>query len=184
MKHKKKALRPVKKAAIKPKNQAVKKMAKSSKKAVKAVKKTGVNQVKRKRPKNAHIGEFKKGVSGNPKGRPPKLLRHIIDELKEKGYEAVSPSQVTDGYQLLFNLPMKQIAHYVNDDASPMFLRIIAKAMVGGKGPEMLERMLDRANGKAKQSVDVQAVVKNDIDLSHLSLEDLLKLKNAKPNNS
>ena len=35
-----------------------------------------------------------------------------------------------------------------------MLNRILAKAIMGGKGFEILESMLDRAQGKAKQTTD------------------------------
>ena len=34
---------------------------------------------------------FKKGQSGNPKGRAPKVLTSILKELKSKGYQEVKP---------------------------------------------------------------------------------------------
>ena len=100
--------------------------------------------------------EFKKGESGNPNGRPPKLLSAINAELKAKGYERVSPSQIVEAYELLFGLDEDRIKGYITDKETPMFLRIVAKQMLTPKGHEMIERMLDRAHGKAKQGFDVE----------------------------
>jgi len=43
----------------------------------------------------------------------------------------------------------------VKDEKAPMSLRIVGKAMLTAKGWEVLQAMLDRAHGKAKQSMDM-----------------------------
>lgn len=92
----------------------------------------------------------------NRKGRPPRLVGKVILELKEAGYEPVSPEQVRAIYETLLNLPEQQLMTLVNDKEQPMLARIIGRAMLGKYGYEIIERMLDRAHGKAKQSSDVQ----------------------------
>jgi len=53
------------------------------------------------------------------------------------------------------NVPQNELADMVKDEKAPMSLRIVGKAMLTAKGWEVLQAMLDRAHGKAKQSVDV-----------------------------
>lgn len=106
--------------------------------------------------------QFSKENQPENNGRPPKLLSTINAELKLKGYERVSPSQIVEAYELLFGLDEDKIKEYVTDKKSPMFLRIVAKQMLTPKGHEMIEKMLDRAHGKAKQSMDVDHTTKGD----------------------
>ena len=101
------------------------------------------------------INRFQKGESGNPAGPPPRLLSTITAELKAKGYERATANQVADAFETLMNVPEDELVKMVKDTKSPMSLRIVGKAMVTAKGWEVLQAMLDRAHGKAKQSVDV-----------------------------
>lgn len=126
----------------------------------------------KKREKNLVL--FKKGVSGNPKGRPLKLLSSINKELSEAGYERVTASQISEAYETLFNLPKKKLMAYARDDKSPMFIRIIIKAMLSGKGPEMLEKMMDRAHGRAVQNMKInngQPLVKQVFKIGNVEIE-------------
>ena len=98
---------------------------------------------------------FKKGQSGNPKGARRKLLSHVNDELKRDGYETVKPEQIIESLTLLFNLDIKRVQEVISNEKYPMFLRIVAKEMMSQtRGAEMIERMLDRAFGKATQKID------------------------------
>lgn len=92
---------------------------------------------------------FKKGQSGNPKGQPKKILSRINMELIKEGFEPASGTNVIEAYNILINLTEERIKTIITDAASPMFLRIVAKEMLSKGGPEMIERMLDRAHGKA-----------------------------------
>ena len=94
------------------------------------------------------------GDPGGP-GRPPKLLSTITAELKSKGYERATSNQVADAFETLMNVPQNELADMVKDDKAPMSLRIVGKAMLTAKGWEVLQAMLDRAHGKAKQSTDI-----------------------------
>lgn len=97
---------------------------------------------------------FEKGKSGNPKGRPPKLVSSLIQELKDEGYERVGATQIVESYELLTGMPEDEIRQKVNDKSQPMIIRIVGKAMLSAKGFEILEKMLDRAQGRPKQSID------------------------------
>ena len=52
-------------------------------------------------------------------------------------------------------MPQDELAKMVKDEKAPMSLRIVGKAMLTAKGWEVLQAMLDRAHGKAKQAVDL-----------------------------
>ena len=103
-----------------------------------------------------------KGFDKNPQninraGRPKKLVSHLNAELKKEGYEPVSSSQIVDAYTTLLNLPLskiKEIAAISNDDYTTIY-KLVAKELMGKRGAEMLEKLLDRAYGKSVQMNDV-----------------------------
>lgn len=117
-----------------------------------------------KQPHGGAINRFEKG-DRNQKGRPPLLLEHINKQLRADGFKCVAPSQIAEAYELLFNLPQEKINQYILDKNCPMFFRIVAKAMVSTKGTEMLEKMLDRAHGKAKQTTELTGKDGNAIEV-------------------
>ncbi len=106
--------------------------------------------------KQKHGGEvntFEAGDPGGP-GRPPKLLSTIVAELRAQGYERATANQVADAFETLLNVPEDVLAEMVKDKTKPMSLRIVGKSMLTAKGWEVLQTMLDRAHGKAKQQMD------------------------------
>ena len=98
--------------------------------------------------------QFKKGESGNPNGRPPKLLTELNAELKQKGYEPVSESQVIEAYLTLLNMDKNAILEYVNSGEVPAIFEIAAKGIGGKQGLQAVERLLERALGKPKEKHD------------------------------
>lgn len=102
---------------------------------------------------------FKKGQTGNAKGRPKKVLGRINLELIKEGFEPANSSNVIDAYNILINLTEARIKDIITDAESPMFLRIVAKEMLSKGGPEIIERMLDRAHGKAIQKQQIDATL-------------------------
>ena len=107
-----------------------------------------------KQPHGGSITLAQKGDVLNPKGPTPKLLSTITAELKAKGYERATANQVADAFETLMNVPQNELADMVKDEKAPMSLRIVGKAMLTAKGWEVLQAMLDRAHGKAKQQLD------------------------------
>ena len=59
----------------------------------------------KKQPHGGEIHLLEKGESGNPEGRPPRLLSTITAELKAKGYERATANQVADAFETLMNVP-------------------------------------------------------------------------------
>ena len=100
--------------------------------------------------------QFKKGQSGNPKGRPPRLVSSVLKELQEKGHERVSKGAVRDVYEYLIGLNKEELTKLSKDKKTPMLFSVIAKEIIGKKGFEVIERMLDRAHGKASQSNEIE----------------------------
>ncbi len=94
-----------------------------------------------------------KGDPGGP-GRPPLLLSTIVAELRAKGYERATAGTVADAFETLLNVPEDVLKTMVGDPKAPMSVRIVGKAMLTAKGWDVLEAMLDRAHGRAKQAID------------------------------
>lgn len=140
---------------MKPKRKNAKALKINKKKIVSSGKSKTKKQLKNNRIKNANTNGFSKNKQNiNRKGRPRKLVSTIIDELRTKGIEGVKAAQVIDAYEAMFNLTRKELTEKASDEEAPIFIRIVAREMLSGKGPEMLERMMDRAHGKAKQVMD------------------------------
>ena len=102
---------------------------------------------------------FKKGQSGNPKGQPKKVLSRVNEQLKQEGYTAASANNIVEAYSILINLDEERIKSIISDNSYPMLMRIVAKEMLSKNGAEMIEKILDRAHGKAIQK---QAQVNKD----------------------
>jgi hypothetical protein len=108
-----------------------------------------------KQPHGGSITLAEKGDVLNPKGPTPKILSTVVKELKQAGYTRVGPSAVLDAFETLLDVPEDVLRELVNDKTKPMSLRIVAKSMLTAKGWEVLQAMLDRAHGKAKQQMDL-----------------------------
>ena len=107
-----------------------------------------------KQPHGGEVNTFEKGDPGGP-GRPPLLLTTIVAELRAKGYERATAGTVADAFETLLNVPEDVLKTMVSDPKAPMSVRIVGKAMLTAKGWEVLQAMLDRAHGRAKQSHDL-----------------------------
>lgn len=105
--------------------------------------------------KNLEKGKFKKGQSGNPSGKPKNSLSAIISELKEQGFVEPTPNEIIKVYKMIVTLPEDATKKLIADKSQPMLVRILGKSYLGGKGFDILERMLDRSIGRASQSMDI-----------------------------
>lgn len=113
-------------------------------------------------PHGGSITLMEKGDPGGP-GRPPRLLSTIVAELKAKGYQRATAGTVVEAFEMLMNVPEDVLADMVKDKSQPMSLRIVGKSMLTAKGWEVLQAMMDRAHGKAKQQVDMAASVSGSV---------------------
>jgi len=103
-----------------------------------------------------HDGKkYKKGQSGNPKGRPKKLVSSTIETLKAEGYEEVTSNHIKQAYQMLIGLDRDKIMEIGKDNEQSMLMRVVSRAILDNKGFEIIEKMLDRAHGKATNKTEV-----------------------------
>lgn len=118
---------------------------------------------------------FEKGKSGNPNGRPKKLISHINEELKLQGYDPVKNANIKDAYLTLIQLPydeIKSIANPKEKEDYPFLFKLVAKELIGKRGFEMLEKLLDRSLGKPTQKSDVTTKGK-PLNVSILNIDPL-----------
>jgi len=122
---------------------------------------------------------FKKGQSGNPNGRPKKLVSAVIASLKEEGYEEVTSEHVKQVYQLLIGLDKERITEIKNDKEQSMLFRVVSEAILEEKGFEIIEKMLDRAHGKATNKSEVTGAggEKLDFNINIIAAENMNPFK-------
>lgn len=110
-------------------------------------------------------------------GRKPKVFSQIANEFKAAGIERATPEIVAEAYEYLLALPLSDILEISGnlkvENDMPSLMRMAAKEMTGKRGIEILKEMLDRAHGKAKQSVETQITGKDGgaIQFANIPLE-------------
>ena len=103
---------------------------------------------------------FEKGQSGNANGRPRKLISETIKELEAEGVQQTTTTEIKAVYLMLINLTIPELENRVKDSKQSALVRIVGKAILSGKGFEIIERMLDRTLGKPTQPIE--ADIKDD----------------------
>lgn len=117
-----------------------------------------------KQPHGGSIVQAEKGETANPNGRPRKLVGDVIKDLEQAGVKPATKTEIQDCYLRLINLEMQEIEARVKDVKQPALVRIVGKAILSGKGFEIIEKMLDRSIGKAEQKMEVDVLTtKKDI---------------------
>jgi len=100
------------------------------------------------------IKQAEKGETGNPNGRPKKLVSSLIAQLKEEGYEGVTNGQISDVISLLLNLEKDRVKQLAEDAKQPIYVQRISRRLVTATDKEIgdfIDKQLDRAHGKPKQ---------------------------------
>lgn len=111
-----------------------------------------------KQPHGGSLKMLEKGESGNPWGRPKKLVSQIIADAKADGMEAVTASQVSDVISVLLNYSVDSVKLIAADKTLPILIQRTARRFAGASDKDwdaVVEKALDRAHGKAKQGVDL-----------------------------
>lgn len=105
--------------------------------------------------KEDNLIPFQKGQSGNPNGRPRKSFSVINAELKAKGIESLSRTDLIDAYGLIFNSTEKELKELAGEKETPYALRLIIGELNSARTrSKALQDYRDYMFGKAKDSVD------------------------------
>lgn len=99
---------------------------------------------------------FKPGESGNPNGRPRKMVSQVIKELGDNGIENVTNSQVIGAIETLLNCQKGYLLNLSQDESHSMLIRIVAKNIINAESDgKLLDQILDRAFGKPNQKTEI-----------------------------
>ena len=69
--------------------------------------------------------QWKKGQSGNPKGRPRKTFGRINNALKDHGIDPISKTDLIDAYSIIMNMTEQELQDMAKDKSVPYAMRLI-----------------------------------------------------------
>lgn len=119
-------------------------------------------------PDTSGLQPFKPGESGNPNGRPRKMVSQVLDDLDKAGIENVTKAQVRGAIEVLLNCQKEDLLQYANDESHSMLVRIVARHMIkAGDNERVFNWLLDRAFGKPDQVTEHSG----KIDFSKIEVE-------------
>jgi hypothetical protein len=110
-----------------------------------------------------------KGFDANPQninrtGANRKSIATVNVDLEANGYKAASKQDIIDCYLRLINIDLKELGDMVKDDSQPAMIRIVGKAILSGKGFDVIEKVLDRGIGRPDNKTDI-TTNGNDINI-------------------
>jgi len=107
---------------------------------------------------NEHnLKPFKKGKSGNPKGRPPKMETVISQYFSEEHGVQLSKSQAQDIIKSILSKTKSELVEMAKNDSLPFWISLIAKKAQRDfeKGSlHILDVLFDRVYGKPKEELE------------------------------
>lgn len=100
-----------------------------------------------------NLRPIKKGEVRNPKGRPRKSINSTLVDLEARGIKKTNKEDILETYLRVMNMTMDELGSEVKDSNQTVLFRIVGKAVLSGKGFDIIEKMLDRSIGKVKQDI-------------------------------
>ena len=103
-----------------------------------------------------------KGFDKNPQninstGLNRKTISSVNLDLENGGYTEASPDDIKSCYLRLINVDIPELQNMIKSDNQPALVRIVGKAILSGKGFDVIEGMLNRSIGKAVSNIDVKS---------------------------
>ena len=115
----------------------------------------------------------------NKTGANRKTISAVNLELEKIGAIEASKKDITSCYLRLIQLTIPELEAKVKDSQQPALVRIVGKAIISGKGFDVIEKVLDRGIGKPDQKLEHSGSIENKTDLSQLSTEELIRRAEA-----
>jgi len=108
------------------------------------------------KPENIIPHKFKPGKTGNPNGRPKGLIASVNQQLEKEGFVPATKVEISAASMTIVSLPIAKIKEIASGQGNeyPFFYRLVAKELLGKRGMEMLDKVLDRGIGKATQTLE------------------------------
>jgi len=94
----------------------------------------------------------------NRTGANRKSIASVNLDLEANGYKAASKQDIVDCYLRLINIDLKELGVMVADNDQPAMVRIVGKAILSGKGFDVIEKLLDRGIGKPDSKMTLEGV--------------------------
>lgn len=126
-------------------------------------------------PENLKGHEFKPGHSGNPNGRPRKL----VTKMKDEGYKR---AEINDTIEALLAMTLDELEDVIANKDSTVLELAVAKSLKKSAEKGVLsdiETIISRAYGKPRQEVDMTSLgqsVAPTFNLSSLTTDELLTI--------
>jgi hypothetical protein len=103
-----------------------------------------------------------KGFDKNPQninrsGANRKTLSVVNIELEAAGYSEATANDIKSCYLRLINIDVPELRAMAKDETQPALVRIVGKAIISGKGFDVIESMLNRSIGKATSHIDIKS---------------------------
>ena len=127
--------------------------------------------------------QFSSEYQPENRGRKPLIFTEIFQAFKEEGYEEATQEHIIRTYQQMLALPLSKIIEIAgspkDDNGFPSVMRLMARSLLDTKkSSEVIEKMLNRAHGTPRSSVDMNFGGAISID-SNIGMPDAKAIKQA-----
>lgn len=113
---------------------------------------------------------WEKGESGNPKGRPKKL----VPSMKVEGYKL---TEINDTIQSIISMTMDELKQIWDNPKSTILEKTVAGALKKSleKGNlESVETLINRVYGKPKEKIDIESKTESSIKIQIIKNDNLI----------